>query len=190
MGNYYEANPAVSPQSTGTAPAVGGVSPQHTNQAPHDPSSFGTPQQGFQQQQQPGIQPYQPPAAQYSQQQQQAYNQAPQQGQQQQTASNTNGKAPVMGQQGFKYVVPLQTLTSAPAPVQCPACHAVGLTHTRAETGNFTHAVAAVVCFLTCLGCIPYCIDGFKDFKHQCGNCGVTLATWHRSGRTEVHLFS
>ena len=31
-------------------------------------------------------------------------------------------------------------------------------------------AVAAGVCFFTCLGCIPYCISSLKDVHHQCGN--------------------
>ena len=98
---------------------------------------------------------------------------------------------PQQGQvQQYKNLMPLQALSSSSAPVECPACGARSLTMVQSITGNTTHAWALGVCLLTCLGCIPYCISGTKDVDHKCGNCGVTLATWHRSGRTEVKMHS
>ena len=46
------------------------------------------------------------------------------------------------------------------------------------------------LCCLACLGCIPYMMSSTKDVTHKCGKCGVLLATWHRSGTTEVHIHS
>ncbi|KAI5461981.1 LITAF-like zinc ribbon domain-containing protein [Mariannaea sp. PMI_226] len=82
--------------------------------------------------------------------------------------------------------VPLNMLQSQSAPVQCPSCGVRNMTNTTAEAGGFTHAVAALVCFVTCLGCIPYCITSLKDVHHKCSHCGIPLAHFHRSGRTEV----
>lgn len=31
-------------------------------------------------------------------------------------------------------------------------------------------AAAALVCFVSCLGCIPYCISSLKDVHHRCAN--------------------
>jgi hypothetical protein len=63
---------------------------------------------------------------------------------------------------------------------------------------------AAAICCLFCLGCIPYLMNDAKDVEHKCGQvlisplklvvhvlsnaiqCGITLATWHRSGTTET----
>jgi lipopolysaccharide-induced tumor necrosis factor-alpha factor len=33
-------------------------------------------------------------------------------------------------------------------------------------------------------------MNSLKDVQHKCGRCGVLLATWHRSGTTEVHIHS
>ena len=33
---------------------------------------------------------------------------------------------------------------------------------------------------------VPYLVDGWKNMNHYCGSCGVLMATWHRSGRTDV----
>ncbi|KAM0425599.1 hypothetical protein ACHAPT_009130 [Fusarium lateritium] len=85
--------------------------------------------------------------------------------------------------------VPLQSLQSQSAPVVCPSCGARDMTVTTAEAGGFTHGVAALVCFVSCLGCIPYCISSLKDVHHRCANCGVPLADYHRSGRTEVRCW-
>lgn len=35
-------------------------------------------------------------------------------------------------------------------------------------------AVAALVCFVSCLGCIPYCISSLKDVHHRCANVSPT----------------
>ena len=92
--------------------------------------------------------------------------------------------------QTYKNVTPVYALSSAPAPIECPACGARTLTRTTLKVGNTTNAWAAGVCLLTCLGCIPYCVAGTKDVEHSCGNCGAKIATWHRSGRAEVHMHS
>ncbi|RTE73933.1 hypothetical protein BHE90_011648 [Fusarium euwallaceae] len=70
--------------------------------------------------------------------------------------------------------VPLQSLQSQSAPVVCPSCGVRDFTVTTAEAGGFTHAAAALVCF---------------DVHHRCANCGVPLADYHRSGRTEVRCW-
>lgn len=86
--------------------------------------------------------------------------------------------------------VPLQMLQTQSAPVLCPSCGLRSMTVTTPESGGFTHGVAALVCFVTCLGCIPYCINSLKDVHHKCGNCGIPLAHFHRSGRTEVLAYT
>lgn len=30
-------------------------------------------------------------------------------------------------------------------------------------------------------------MSSLKDVDHYCGKCGTMLATWHNSGRVEVH---
>ncbi|KAF4448178.1 litaf zinc finger protein [Fusarium austroafricanum] len=85
--------------------------------------------------------------------------------------------------------VPIQNLQSQSAPVVCPNCGVRSMTVTENESGGMMHAVAAVVCFVSCLGCIPYLISSLKDVHHQCGNCHMPLATYHRSGRTEVRCY-
>lgn len=68
--------------------------------------------------------------------------------------------------------------------------------------------MALLFCCVICLGCIPYVIAGLKDVHHKCSSvsspedlvgpfkrtrmltrtqCNTALATYHRSGRTEVH---
>ncbi|PGH08661.1 hypothetical protein AJ79_05943 [Helicocarpus griseus UAMH5409] len=84
--------------------------------------------------------------------------------------------------------LPLMALQSVTAPVICPRCGVYGQTKTETESGGFTHLLAAALCCFICLGCIPYCIDSAKDVHHRCGNCSVLLATYHRSGRTEVRV--
>ncbi|EXF85298.1 LITAF-like zinc finger domain-containing protein [Colletotrichum fioriniae PJ7] len=92
------------------------------------------------------------------------------------------------GPQNFQpYGTPLPSLGPHPAPVECPECHARGVTAVEYTSGGFTHALAALVCFVSCLGCIPYLFSSLKDARHKCSKCGIPLATYHRSGRTEVH---
>ncbi|KAF7544162.1 hypothetical protein G7Z17_g10174 [Cylindrodendrum hubeiense] len=85
---------------------------------------------------------------------------------------------------------PIEMLQSQSAPVRCPSCGTRANTVTTPESGGFQHGVAALVCLVSCLGCIPYCISSLKDVHHKCGNCGVPLAKFHRSGRTEVLAFA
>ncbi|KAK2027572.1 LITAF-like zinc finger domain-containing protein [Colletotrichum zoysiae] len=92
------------------------------------------------------------------------------------------------GPQNFQpYGTPLPALGPHPAPVECPECRARGVTAVEYSSGGFTHALAAIVCFVSCLGCIPYLFTSLKDARHKCYKCGIPLATYHRSGRTEVH---
>ncbi|KAI8315541.1 Cell death-inducing p53-target protein 1-like protein [Colletotrichum sp. SAR11_240] len=92
------------------------------------------------------------------------------------------------GPQNFApYGTPLPALGPHPAPIECPDCHARGVTAVEYTSGGFTHALAAIVCFVSCLGCIPYFFTSLKDARHKCAKCGIPLATYHRSGRTEVH---
>ncbi|KAL0934617.1 litaf-like zinc finger domain-containing protein [Colletotrichum truncatum] len=95
---------------------------------------------------------------------------------------------PFGGPQNFApYGTPLPALGPHPAPIECPDCHARGVTAVEYSSGGFTHSLAAIVCFVTCLGCIPYFFTSLKDARHKCAKCGIPLATYHRSGRTEVH---
>lgn len=86
------------------------------------------------------------------------------------------------------HVVAPATLAATPAPVQCPSCGVRGSTATTFIAGNTTHAWAAGLCICLGVGCIPYLMSSMKDVEHRCSACGVHLATWHRSGRTDVHM--
>ncbi|KAF1842558.1 uncharacterized protein K460DRAFT_370529 [Cucurbitaria berberidis CBS 394.84] len=89
----------------------------------------------------------------------------------------------------YQNVTPIASLSRGPAPVDCPACGQRAMTNTAFEIGNTNHAWAlGVCCFTLCLGFIPYVVNSLKDVQHKCGRCGVLLATWHRSGTTEVHI--
>ena len=79
-----------------------------------------------------------------------------------------------------------------------------------ADVGISHSLMALLACCIVCLGCIPYCVAGLKDVHHKCSSvsntpqsplrmtlrtcvftnthqCNTALATYHRSGRTEVH---
>ncbi|KAF2828771.1 hypothetical protein CC86DRAFT_197948 [Ophiobolus disseminans] len=90
----------------------------------------------------------------------------------------------------YQSATPIASLGRGPAPADCPACGQRAMTSVAFETGNTTHAWGAGLCCLCCLGCIPYVMNSLKDVQHKCGRCGVLLATWHRSGTTEVHIHS
>ncbi|KAJ4986080.1 LITAF-like zinc finger domain-containing protein [Stagonosporopsis vannaccii] len=90
----------------------------------------------------------------------------------------------------YQNATPIASLGRGPAPADCPACGQRSMTNCAFETGNTTHAWAFGLCCLCCLGCIPYIMNSLKDVTHKCGRCGVLLATWHRSGTTEVHIHS
>ena len=83
----------------------------------------------------------------------------------------------------------LGNLQSAAATVECPRCKTHSWTRIQFRSGNTTHAWAAVFLFVFALPCIPYLMAGLKDVQHSCAHCGTLLATWHKSGRTEVHAY-
>jgi len=89
--------------------------------------------------------------------------------------------------QVFQSAVPVANLGANPAPVDCPICHARAMTRVTKETGNTNLAWAIGACLVCCcLAFIPFVMDSLKNVRHQCGNCGATLALWHKSGRTDV----
>jgi len=90
----------------------------------------------------------------------------------------------------FKTAIPLTVLSSGSCPVDCPECGVREMTTTTYQIGATTHAWAVAACLITALGCIPYLLSATKDVRHNCGNCGALLATWHRSGRTVVHAYA
>jgi len=90
----------------------------------------------------------------------------------------------------YQNATPIASLQRGPAPADCPACGQRAMTNVAFDTGNTTHTWAFVLCCVCCLGCIPYVMNSTKDVQHKCGRCGVLLATWHRSGSTEVHIHS
>lgn len=63
---------------------------------------------------------------------------------------------------------PLHALTDRQTEVVCPACNHYGVTVVDFQSGGFTHALAAVVCCFSCLGCIPYLFSRLKDVTHKC----------------------
>ncbi|KAH4000134.1 hypothetical protein HBI56_048490 [Parastagonospora nodorum] len=88
----------------------------------------------------------------------------------------------------YQNATPIASLGRGSAPADCPACGQRAMTNTAFETGNTTHAWAVGLCLFTLCCCIPYMMNSTKDVQHKCGRCGVLLATWHRSGTTEVHI--
>ncbi|KAH7139359.1 LITAF-like zinc ribbon domain-containing protein [Dendryphion nanum] len=116
----------------------------------------------------------------------------PQQQFQQPQPQPQNPGMPPQQQSGTVYqnATPIPSLNRGPAPADCPACGQRSMTTVAYEVGNTTHAWALGLCCLVCLGCIPYVMNSLKDVQHKCGRCGVLLATWHRSGTTEVHIHS
>jgi len=118
----------------------------------------------------------------------------PQQGQQGYMSPQPGAGAPVAAPQGgqsaqFQSATPIASLGRGPAPADCPACGQRAMTNVAFEVGNSTHAWAlGLCCFTWCLCWIPYLMNSLKDVQHKCGKCGVLLATWHRSGTTEVHI--
>lgn len=145
--------------------AMSPMSPQHTQQPMYDQSQMQ--QMGYQQ-------PQMQQQGQYFQPQQQM--QAPMQQQH--------------GGQQYQNATPIASLGRSAAPADCPACGQRAMTLVSYEIGNSTHAWALGLCCFACLGCIPYLMNSLKDVQHKCGKCGVLLATWHRSGSTEVHIHS
>ena len=167
----------LSPDTTGQPPAQPPVYHQDPAAQPQSPYA-ADPAAQYQQQQQPMHAPQQPP--------QDAYSQAADKHMQPQP-----GMPPQQpGGAVYQNATPIASLSRGPAPADCPACGQRAMTNCAFETGNTTHAWAFGLCCLCCLGCVPYVMNSMKDVTHKCGRCGVLLATWHRSGTTEVHIHS
>lgn len=178
------------PQSPDLAHQNPPVYHQDPNQQPHfqQHQMYATPTGGSpapHPQQHPGYVGSPPP---------QQFQQVPQQ-QQQQIPQQIPQQAPGMPPQQqsgtvYQNATPIASLNRGPSPADCPACGQRSMTAVAYEIGNTTHAWALGLCCLVCLGCIPYVMNSLKDVQHKCGRCGVLLATWHRSGTTEVHIHS
>ncbi|KAF2760978.1 hypothetical protein EJ05DRAFT_248408 [Pseudovirgaria hyperparasitica] len=171
---YHDPN-SPPPQGQPYAPPQG-----YPAQSPMQHQQTGQPQYFQQQPQHTGQYAGSPPAGQF------AGSPAPQAhtpGAQSQMMQGTE-------QRQFQNVTPIASLGRGPAPVDCPACGQRAMSSINYEVGNSTHAWALALCCLVCLGCIPYLMNSLKDVQHKCGRCGVLLATWHRSGSTEVHIHS
>ncbi|EWZ90692.1 hypothetical protein BFJ63_vAg8591 [Fusarium oxysporum f. sp. narcissi] len=84
--------------------------------------------------------------------------------------------------------VPIHTLQSLSAPVVCPKCGVRAMTITRLKSGSFALALAGIALITNCwlLVPLPFLMSSTKDVLHQCGNCKILIAEWHRRGRTEV----
>ncbi|EXJ91677.1 hypothetical protein A1O3_00227 [Capronia epimyces CBS 606.96] len=89
----------------------------------------------------------------------------------------------------YRQAVAIPNLGMSPAPVDCPCCGQRCMTNVSYHSGNTTHVWAVMTCCLTGLFCfVPYLMNSLKDVQHRCGNCGVLLATWHKSGAVDVHM--
>ncbi|KAF2644620.1 hypothetical protein P280DRAFT_476636 [Massarina eburnea CBS 473.64] len=163
------------------SPDVAGQQPPVYHQDPNQPQ-FQQHQMYAQQQQQPQPQPQPQQFGASPPPQQQGFPQ-PGQGHPGMPPQQQSGTA-------FQNATPIASLNRGPAPADCPACGQRAMTSVAFETGNTTHAWALGLCCISCLGCIPYVMNSLKDVQHKCGKCGVLLATWHRSGTTEVHIHS
>jgi hypothetical protein len=132
-------------------------------------------QQGYMSPQPTGMQP--------------APNQQPQYVQQQGQQQNPGMPPQQSNGTVFQAATPIASLGRGPAPADCPACGQRAMTNVSYEVGNATHAWAlGLCCFTWCFCWVPYIMNSLKDVQHKCGKCGVLLATWHRSGTTEVHI--
>lgn len=107
----------------------------------------------------------------------------------------------------FETFTPISNLSRFPAPVECSACNQRDVTLTSYKLGHITRYFPSnretwktrLICFSAqALGTgvvtwffwwMPYCVSSTKDVRHKCSNCGTHLATWHRSGHTEVCLY-
>jgi len=166
-------------QQNRPAPAYTTAAPQQPYYAGQQNTAYPDPQPSPYQQQVPsqyekqGVMPQQQPA-------QMPQQQMPQQQQPQVIYTNVP--------QGNLYLAatPIPALQSYPAVIDCPRCGARAMTVAEPESGNTTHAWAALFCFCFCLGCIPYLMASLKDTLHKCSSCGAAVALWHRSGRVEV----
>ncbi|KAF8254051.1 hypothetical protein K440DRAFT_519181, partial [Wilcoxina mikolae CBS 423.85] len=89
----------------------------------------------------------------------------------------------------FKTAVPLASLTSAPAPVDCPGCGTRALTIINYRSGDHTHVWGVVFCLIMCAPCFAYMGTCFKDVEHRCGHCNALLALWHKGGGVDVLMY-
>ncbi|APA15553.1 predicted protein [Sclerotinia sclerotiorum 1980 UF-70] len=120
-------------------------------------------------------------------------NQTPSQFQIHPEAQNQNGNQNQTMNQNIpgnqyenQHPAPLTTLQKESRLVRCPRCGVLEYTQVEWVSGGTADISALICCFCFCLPCIPYLMTSFKDVHHKCGNCGVLLAIWKRSGNTEV----
>ncbi|KAF7854542.1 hypothetical protein EAF04_010351 [Stromatinia cepivora] len=85
-----------------------------------------------------------------------------------------------------QHPAPLTTLQKESRLVRCPRCGVVEYTQVEWVSGGTTDISALICCLCFCLPCVPYLMTSFKDVHHKCGNCGLVVAIWKRSGKTEV----
>merc|ERR1712218_421496 len=66
------------------------------------------------------------------------------------------------------------------AKVVCSSCQASVTTTTSSRPSMMAWAASCVLCFtmLWPCFCVPFCVDSFKDVKHSCPNCNVTLGRY------------
>ncbi|ERF70700.1 hypothetical protein EPUS_02566 [Endocarpon pusillum Z07020] len=171
--------------------------PPLAHQGQQQPMMYQQQANGMNYQQQPGMMQHDPNQHQMHQ-QQQMYGQPPPQ-QYQGGPTSPPGQGQQMGGGGmaqnkndgsqFKTATAIPNLGMGPAPVDCPSCGKRGMTRVSYQAGNTTHIWAGITfCFTLCLCFIPYLMNSLKDVQHHCSNCGVLLATWHKSGAVDVHM--
>lgn len=79
-----------------------------------------------------------------------------------------------------KVIMDVTELPPYPAKTQCPHCHAFVTTEVTRTVGPVVWLVCAMSTLIGCVaGCclIPFCIDHFKDMKHNCPKCRSSLYT-------------
>lgn len=77
--------------------------------------------------------------------------------------------------------MPMPILDKEPARMCCPYCRTETSTRVEYENGTLVWLLAAGLCLFTgCCCWIPFVVDGCKDVKHHCGNCGQVVGTYRR----------
>ncbi|QRD82457.1 LITAF-like zinc ribbon domain-containing protein [Aspergillus flavus] len=88
-------------------------------------------------------------------------------------------------------VIPLIALSTYPAIIDCPNCHARTTTRVNLTTGARATCWSCLCCL--CLGpfaaLLPCLLPNCKDYEHYCGNCNRLLAVVERSGATRIIVY-